>query len=113
MLENIIPQIIKKQESEFIESARRVIFSDLPRSITERRMRETQIEILKVLEAHGPLIRGQKYDKKQDTLIAITKYARSTVYDNLEKLKKKKLVERFSEDTDYRGRPVIYWRIVK
>lgn len=44
---------------------------------------------------------GEQYDK------------RTTIYDNLEKLEKRKLVERFSRNNGKRGRPKIFWKIKK
>ena len=38
---------------------------------------------------------------------------RTTIYDNLVKLQKRKLVERFSKSNGKRGRPPIYWKIKK
>ena len=100
-------------ESSFIQYAREKIGRELSLDIKELRMRATQIEILKVLEKHGPLIRGQVGETKTDTLLCITKLARSTLYDNLEKLEKKKLVERFAYNNGLRGANVKYWRIVE
>ena len=104
-----------ERESSFIQYARGIIEKgiQLHLSIKEVSMRATQIEILKVLERHGPLIRGQIGETKTDTLLCITKLARSTLYDNLEKLEKKKLVERFPYNNGQRGANVKYWRIVE
>ena len=38
---------------------------------------------------------------------------RTTIYDNLKKMEKRKLVERFSRITGKRGRPLVYWKIKK
>ena len=44
---------------------------------------------------------GEQYDK------------RTTIYDNLEKLEKRKLVVRFSKSNGKRGRPPVHWKIKK
>ena len=36
---------------------------------------------------------------------------RTTVYDNLLKLQKRKLIEKFTKNNGLRGRPVVKWRI--
>jgi len=38
---------------------------------------------------------------------------RTTIYDNLEKMEKRKLVERFSRSNGKSGRPLVYWKIKK
>lgn len=60
------------------------------------------------LDYHGRIIRSnvirremEQYDK------------RTTLYDNLEKLEKRKLVERFSRSNGKRGRPPVHWKIKK
>lgn len=37
-------------------------------------------------------------------------YKRTTIYDNLAKLEKRKLVEKFSRSNGKRGRPLIFWK---
>nr|BDI55172.1 MAG: DNA-binding protein, wHTH [uncultured archaeon] len=46
-------------------------------------------------------------------LVAILKTPRTTIYDNLLKLKNNKLVGKFSKQNGIRGRPVVYWFIPK
>lgn len=36
---------------------------------------------------------------------------RTTIFDNLIKLQKRKLVEKFSRSNGKRGRPMVYWKI--
>ncbi|MEA3248431.1 MAG: hypothetical protein U9Q73_01870 [Nanoarchaeota archaeon] len=107
------PKQENKPESDFIQKARKLINPPLPKSITIERMRETQIDILKVLEKHGPLKRGQEGKVDPATLMAILGLSRTTIYDNLEKLEKKKLVERYSLLNGRRGKPIKLWRIIE
>ena len=37
---------------------------------------------------------------------------RTTIFDNLVKLQKRKLVEKFSMNNGKRGRPLVYWKII-
>lgn len=67
-------------------------------SIKERR-------IYKTISENGAL------DRKR--LVAILKLPRTTIYDNLLKLKKKGFLEKFSICTTNRGRPIIVWDLVK
>ena len=36
---------------------------------------------------------------------------RTTIYDNLVKLQKRKLIEKFSRTDGKRGRPLVFWKI--
>lgn len=89
-----------------------------------------QANLLKALKEKGPMTRDQLckgFGFKKHNVIRVDKYLlrekgiryeqvyeqynkRSTIYDNLVKLQKKKLVEKFSRSNGKRGRPKIYWK---
>jgi predicted ArsR family transcriptional regulator len=62
-----------------------------------------QFNLIKTLKDIGPLTRRELV-KKLDT-------PRTTIYDNLIKLQKRKVVEKFSRNNGKRGRPLIFWKI--
>ncbi|MFW9828860.1 MAG: hypothetical protein ACFFEY_14810 [Candidatus Thorarchaeota archaeon] len=62
-----------------------------------------QLNLIKTLKDIGPLTRRDLV-KKLET-------PRTTIYDNLIKLQKRKVVEKFSRNNGKRGRPLIFWRI--
>jgi predicted ArsR family transcriptional regulator len=62
-----------------------------------------QFNLIKTLKKIGPLTRKE--------LVKELKTPRTTIYDNLIKLQKKKVVEKFSRNNGKRGRPLIFWRI--
>ena len=62
-----------------------------------------QHNILKFLEGSGPISR-RDLCKAFDT-------PRTTVYDNLLKLQKRKIVEKFSSNHGKRGRPIVFWKL--
>ncbi len=62
-----------------------------------------QKELIKIIEEHGPTQRR--------TFVKLLNTPRTTVYDNLLKLQKWKIIERFSFNNGLRGRPVIYWKL--
>ena len=62
-----------------------------------------QQNLLKTLETTGPSTR--KY------LVKHLNTARTTIYDNLMKLQKRKLIEKFSRTDGRRGRPLVFWKI--
>lgn len=64
-----------------------------------------QDKILERLEVSGSLTRRD--------LVRVLNTPRTTIYDNLVKLEKRKLVEKFSRSTGNRGRPLIFWKIKK
>ena len=59
--------------------------------------------ILLVLEGHGP--------SSRDYLTILLEKPRSTIYDELYKLEKKKKVSRFNRKEARRGRPIVLWKI--
>lgn len=62
-----------------------------------------QSKILKTLDERGPLARRE--------LVMILERPRSTIYDNLAKLEKRKLVERALMNNGEIGRPLTLWRL--
>ncbi len=62
-----------------------------------------QYNLLKALEKTGPSTRKDLV-KHLDT-------ARTTIYDNLMKLQKRKLIEKFSRTDGKKGRPLVFWKI--
>jgi len=62
-----------------------------------------QNNLIKILENNGPITRRE--------LVRNLKIPRTTIYDNLLKLQKKKMIERFSRNNGTRGRPLVFWRI--
>jgi len=64
-----------------------------------------QFNLIKKLKEEGPLTRRQ--------LVNQLRTPRTTIYDNLVKLQKKKVVEKFSRNNGKRGRPKVYWKILK
>lgn len=68
-------------------------------------MTPIQSELFEAL-SHGTSLTRNDLVKKLDR-------ARTTIYDNLEKLEIKKLIQRFGKQTGTRGRPLIFWFIPK
>ena len=62
-----------------------------------------QNNLLKTLEKTGPSTRKE--------LVKQLNTARTTIYDNLIKLQKRKLIEKFSRNDGKRGRPLVFWKI--
>ena len=62
-----------------------------------------QNSLIKILENDGPITRRE--------LVNALKIPRTTIYDNLLKLQKKKMIEKFSRNNGRRGRPLVFWRI--
>jgi len=62
-----------------------------------------QNNLLKKLDENGPLTRRELV-KKLET-------PRTTIYDNLIKLQKRRLVEKFTRNNGKRGRPLVLWKI--
>ena len=59
--------------------------------------------ILKLLDEKGALPRKE--------IVKALNTPRSTVYDNLLQLQKRKIVEKFSRSNGKRGRSVVYWKL--
>ena len=64
-----------------------------------------QNNLIEILENNGPITRRE--------LVKTLKVPRTTIYDNLLKLQKKKMIEKFSRSSGKRGRPLVFWRITK
>jgi predicted ArsR family transcriptional regulator len=62
-----------------------------------------QFNLIKTLKDVGPLTRRD--------LVKQLETPRTTIYDNLVKLQKKKIIEKFSRNDGKRGRPRVYWKI--
>jgi len=63
----------------------------------------TQNNLIKILQMNGPMTRKD--------LVNQLKVPRTTIYDNLVKLQKRKVIEKFSRNNGKRGRPLIFWKI--
>jgi len=53
----------------------------------------------------------RKNKRKNDEHIVFLHKQRTTIYDNLDKLMKKGLVEKHTQETGKKGRPPTYWKI--
>ncbi|MFX0080140.1 MAG: hypothetical protein ACFE94_00135 [Candidatus Hodarchaeota archaeon] len=62
-----------------------------------------QYNLLKTLDTIGPSTRKD--------LVKQLKTPRTTIYDNLVKLQKRKLIEKFSRNDGKRGRPLVFWKL--
>jgi len=62
-----------------------------------------QYNLIRTLENIGPLTRKD--------LVKQLKIPRTTIYDNLIKLQKIKLIEKFSRNDGQRGRPLVFWKM--
>ena len=62
-----------------------------------------QNNLLKTLEETGPSTRKE--------LVNYLNTPRTTIYDNLLKLQKRRLIEKFSRNDGRRGRPQVYWKL--
>ncbi len=62
-----------------------------------------QYNILKTLRSLGPLTRKD--------LVKELKNPRTTIYDNLIKLQKRKRIEKYSRNNGRIGRPSVFWKM--
>lgn len=62
-----------------------------------------QVNLIKALKDVGPLTRRD--------LARELNIPRTTIYDNLIKLQKRKLLEKYSRSDGKRGRPLIFWKL--
>ena len=62
-----------------------------------------QHQILETLKKEGPMHRAQ--------LVKTLDTPRTTIYDNLLKLQKKKTIEKFSRNNGQRGAPLVFWKL--
>jgi len=72
-------------------------------SASKEYMSPIQHDIIKTLEKNGPLTRKE--------LVTKLKTARTTIYDNLFKLQKQKIIERFTRNDGKVGRPLVFWKL--
>ena len=63
----------------------------------------TQNNLMKILQINGPMTRKD--------LVNQLNTPRTTIYDNLVKLQKQKVVEKFTRNNGKRGRPLVFWKI--
>ncbi|TFG17256.1 MAG: hypothetical protein EU531_03930 [Promethearchaeota archaeon] len=80
--------------------ANKLVISDLEK---KEFFTPLQNNLIKILENNGPITRRE--------LVRTLKIPRTTIYDNLLKLQKIKMIERFSRNNGTRGRPLVFWRI--
>jgi predicted ArsR family transcriptional regulator len=62
-----------------------------------------QNNLIKVLQRSGPMTRRD--------LVNQLNTPRTTIYDNLIKLHKRKVIEKFSRNNGKRGRPLVFWKL--
>jgi len=62
-----------------------------------------QNNLIKTLKQDGPLTRRD--------LVNQLNTPRTTIYDNLIKLQKRKVVEKFTRNNGKRGRPLVFWKL--
>ena len=62
-----------------------------------------QSNLIKKLRNSGPTTRRD--------LVNILNSPRTTIYDNLLKLQKRKLIEKFTRNNGMRGRPLVFWKV--
>lgn len=64
-----------------------------------------QNNLIKILYEKGPTTRKD--------LVNHLSIPRTTIYDNLLKLQKRKLLEKFTRNYGNRGRPRVFWRVTE
>lgn len=62
-----------------------------------------QNNLVRILEKSGPLTRNQ--------LVKQLSTPRTTIYDNLLKLQKRKVLEKYTRSNGKRGRPLVFWKL--
>ena len=62
----------------------------------------TQIDLIRIFNEKETLARKE--------LVAELKAPRTTIFDNLEKLRHKKVIDKFISKEGKRGRPTTFWR---
>ena len=70
---------------------------------SEDAMTPLQDNLMKVLDNTGPLTRSD--------LVKHLRTPRTTIYDNLLKLQKRRLIEKYTRNNGKRGRPLVYWKL--
>ncbi|MBY8987277.1 MAG: hypothetical protein KGD61_02395 [Candidatus Lokiarchaeota archaeon] len=62
-----------------------------------------QYNLIKKLQIVGPSTRRD--------LVKVLDSPRTTIYDNLLKLQKRRLIEKFTRNNGMRGRPLVFWKL--
>ncbi|MHA1782271.1 MAG: helix-turn-helix domain-containing protein [Promethearchaeota archaeon] len=62
-----------------------------------------QYRLIKILKEYGPSTRRE--------LVKHLNIPRTTIYDNLLKLQKRKMLEKFTRNNGRRGRPLVFWKL--
>ena len=62
-----------------------------------------QSNLISKLRNNGPSTRRD--------LVKILNSPRTTIYDNLLKLQKRKLIEKYTRNNGMRGRPLVFWKV--
>ena len=62
-----------------------------------------QNNLVKSLQRTGPTTRRD--------LVKLLNTPRTTIYDNLLKLQKRKIIEKISRNNGQRGRPLVFWKL--
>jgi len=62
-----------------------------------------QHNLIKTLKLNGAITRRE--------LVKSLNVPRTTIYDNLLKLQKRKIIEKFTRNNGKRGRPLVFWKI--
>ena len=102
-------------------------------SFKQQDLSPLQLRIIKLLKENGPMTRDQiceEFGYKKRKVIRTDKYLlrerglhyrgvierydkRTTIHDNIVKLQKRKLVEKFSENNGKRGRPLVFYKLTE
>jgi len=70
---------------------------------TKEYLTPIQYNLIKKLQNNGPSTRRD--------LVKVLNSPRTTIYDNLLKLQKIKLIEKFTRNNGMRGRPLVFWKL--
>lgn len=62
-----------------------------------------QYQIIRILETKGPMTRNE--------IVKELKSPRTTIYDNLARLQRLNILQKFNRNNGMIGRPVVYWQI--
>jgi predicted ArsR family transcriptional regulator len=81
--------------------ANRIVIKDEIK--TKEYLTPIQYNLIKKLEIIGPSTRRE--------LVKVLNSPRTTIYDNLLKLQKRKLIEKFTRNNGMRGRPLVFWKL--
>lgn len=81
--------------------ANKIVFKDELNS--KEFLTPIQYNLIKKLQTIGPATRRD--------LVRVLESPRTTIYDNLLKLQKRKLIEKFTRNNGMRGRPLVFWRL--